>query len=95
MLRAERKVGDTLEKPIRDQGGRESNLIQQNNLPPLVPLTGETACPTLDFMTVRGPQAHRDRAEALAGQCCNFIVRRVTGKQRVVDFDGLFTPKVE
>jgi hypothetical protein len=45
-----------------------------NQLPPLVPLTGETAYPplgflalgflALGFMTVRGPQAHRDRAKA-------------------------------
>ena len=64
--RAERKLGGTVETPVRDQGGREGNLLPHNHLPPLVPPTGETACPTLDFMTVRGPQAHPDRAEAPA-----------------------------
>src|ERR1019366_7634861 len=61
----------TLEKPVRDQGGRESNLVPHNNLPPLVPLTGETACPTktksLHFMTVRADRkAHREGADAEA-----------------------------
>src|ERR1035438_2315569 len=66
VVRADRKVGGTVETPARYQGGRESKSCLCNALPPLVPTTGETACPTLGFMTVSGPQAHCDRAEALA-----------------------------
>src|ERR1035438_1171537 len=64
VVRADRKVGGTVETPARYQGGRESKSCLCNTLPPLVPTTGETACPTLGFMTLRGPQAHCDRAEA-------------------------------
>src|SRR5579863_6011037 len=65
---AERKLGGTLEKPKRYRGGRESKPRACNTLPPSDLATGRTACPTVAFITVRGPQAHRDSAEALAPQ---------------------------
>jgi len=43
---ASRNAGGTVEKPVQDQGGRKGSPFPRDHSPPLVLLTGETACPT-------------------------------------------------